>query len=46
LYQLLDTFSAIRDNNMTSFPADFHWGYATASAQVEGSVSSRPTSTD
>ena len=21
------------------FPADFHWGYATASAQVEGSVS-------
>jgi beta-glucosidase/6-phospho-beta-glucosidase/beta-galactosidase len=24
---------------MTTFPADFHWGYATASAQVEGSVS-------
>jgi hypothetical protein len=22
-----------------SFPADFHWGYATASAQVEGAVS-------
>jgi beta-glucosidase/6-phospho-beta-glucosidase/beta-galactosidase len=24
---------------MSTFPADFHWGYATASAQVEGSVS-------
>jgi beta-glucosidase/6-phospho-beta-glucosidase/beta-galactosidase len=23
---------------MSTFPADFHWGYATASAQVEGSV--------
>ena len=29
--------------NMThkSFPADFYWGYATASAQVEGSVKNR-----
>jgi beta-glucosidase/6-phospho-beta-glucosidase/beta-galactosidase len=23
---------------MSTFPTDFHWGYATASAQVEGSV--------
>lgn len=33
------TFIMATDLEKPKFPADFHWGYATASAQVEGSVS-------
>jgi beta-glucosidase/6-phospho-beta-glucosidase/beta-galactosidase len=29
------------DIKSLKFPSDFHWGYATASAQVEGSVGQR-----